>query len=159
MLVHFLPQIVVLALIHLLFAISPGPDFAIVTRNTLLYSRKIGICTAFGIALGILIHTIYAIAGIALLISQSPVVFSLIKYAGAAYIAYIGYRSIRAALGNMGDARYGEKEPKGYSGSAKCEDGDLNKCHESEGDIIYAKHFYAGHRLEDPAVDQSRFRG
>jgi threonine/homoserine/homoserine lactone efflux protein len=112
---HYLPQIMVVAVIHLLFAISPGPDFAIVTRNTLLYSRRIGIYTAVGIALGILIHTIYAIAGIALLISRSPVVFSLIKYAGAAYIAYIGYRSIRAALGDTGNTKYREGTQKAIS--------------------------------------------
>jgi RhtB (resistance to homoserine/threonine) family protein len=107
---HYLPQIMIVAFIHLLFAISPGPDFAIVTRNTLQYSRKIGIHTAFGIASGILIHTVYAIAGIAFLIAQSPVVFSLIKYAGAGYVAYIGYCSIRAGFGNIGNTNMGEKK-------------------------------------------------
>ena len=81
------------ALIHLLAVISPGPDFFLTLKNSLTYSRKSGIYTAIGFGLGISIHIIYSIAGLALLISKSILVFNLIKYLGVAFILYLGIMS------------------------------------------------------------------
>jgi RhtB (resistance to homoserine/threonine) family protein len=92
----FLTQFLTVALVHFLAVISPGPDFAMVTRNSLLYSTKIGIYTSLGLALGMMVHVAYSLLGIGLLISQSIVLFSIIKYVGAAYLIYIGYKSIKA---------------------------------------------------------------
>ena len=75
---------------------SPGPDFVIAVRNSVLYSRKIGILTAIGFALGVCIHISYTLFGIAALISQSVILFSILKYAGAAYLFYIGIKSLRS---------------------------------------------------------------
>lgn len=75
---------------------SPGPDFVIAVRNSVLYSRKIGILTAIGFALGVCIHITYALFGIAALIAQSVILFSILKYAGAAYLFYIGIKSLRS---------------------------------------------------------------
>jgi RhtB (resistance to homoserine/threonine) family protein len=80
----------------LLAAISPGPDFALVTRNSLMYSRKAGIYTAFGISVSILIHATYCILGLAILISESPFAFNIMKYLGASYLIYIGIKSLFA---------------------------------------------------------------
>lgn len=82
------------ALVHLLGVMSPGPDFLIVTRSALAYSRKTGVWTALGVALGILVHVAYCLLGIGLVISQSIVLFSLIKYLGAAYLLYIGWHAL-----------------------------------------------------------------
>ena len=92
----FLTQFLTVALVHLLAVMSPGPDFAIVTRNSLMYSRKVGIYTSLGIALGIMIHVGYSLLGIGFIISKSIVLFSIIKFIGAGYLIYIGYKSIRA---------------------------------------------------------------
>ena len=73
---------------------SPGPDFVIAVRNAVLYSRKIGIITAIGFALGVTVHMAYTFLGLALLISQSVLLFSIIKYAGAAYLFYIGIKAL-----------------------------------------------------------------
>ena len=65
--------------IMLLAVASPGPDFVITVRNAVLHSQRIGIFTAIGIGLGICVHLTYSILGIAALISQSVMLFNLIK--------------------------------------------------------------------------------
>ncbi len=79
--------------------ISPGPDFVIVLKNSLSYSRKHGIYTALGIALGTLVHLTYISLGLGLAIKQNVLVFVAVKYFGAFYLIYIGYKTLR----NSGD--------------------------------------------------------
>lgn len=92
-----LTDFLTLAAIHLLAVVSPGPDFAVVSRNSLAYSRRIGIWSAAGVALGILVHVAYCIVGIGWVISRSPLLFTLIRVAGAAYLLYLGWKCLRAA--------------------------------------------------------------
>lgn len=80
-------------LAHFLAVASPGPDFIVVLRNTLTYSRKAGIFTSLGIGTGIIIHVVYTFLGIGLIIKESPALFEIIKYIGTAYILYIAYQS------------------------------------------------------------------
>ena len=68
---EYLALIGTVTLIHLLAVISPGPDFIVAVKNSLSYSRKTGIWTAVGFALGISVHILYCVAGLALIISQS----------------------------------------------------------------------------------------
>ncbi|MFC7420626.1 LysE family transporter [Iodobacter arcticus] len=84
-------EIFAVALITILAVISPGADFAMVTRNSYLYGRKAGLLAALGIALGVQIHVMYTMLGVGLIISQSPALFTVIKIAGAIYLIYIGY--------------------------------------------------------------------
>jgi RhtB (resistance to homoserine/threonine) family protein len=102
---NYLNEFLTVALLHLLAVMSPGPDFAIITRNSLSYSRNTGIYTAQGIALGTLVHLAYSLIGIGLLISQSIVLFSIVKFIGAAYLIYIGVQSllVRHTIENVGD--------------------------------------------------------
>lgn len=81
------------ALIHLLAVISPGPDFFMALKNSMTYSRKTGIYTAIGFGLGIAVHVFYSLAGLALIISKSIIVFNVIKYLGVVYLLYIGIKS------------------------------------------------------------------
>src|SRR5579872_1548479 len=90
----YISLIVTVAVIHFLAVVSPGPDFIMITRNTLKYSRKTGIYSALGLGLGILLHVTYSLVGIGLLISKSILLFSIIKLVGAGYLIYIGYKSI-----------------------------------------------------------------
>ena len=92
----FIAQFLTVAVVHLLAVVSPGPDFAIVTRNSLIYTRKVGVYTALGIALGIMIHVGYSLLGIGFLISKSILLFNIIKFVGAAYLIFIGYKSLQA---------------------------------------------------------------
>lgn len=93
---QFIAEFITVAVVHLLAVMSPGPDFAIVTRNSLIYSRTAGLFTALGIGVGILVHVAYSLIGISFIISQSIMLFSLIKFIGAGYLLYIGYKSLKA---------------------------------------------------------------
>jgi RhtB (resistance to homoserine/threonine) family protein len=84
------------ATITVLAVISPGADFAMVTRNSMVLSRRAGVLTASGIALGVLVHIAYSMAGIGLLISKSILLFNIIKYTGAVYLIYLGVTMLRA---------------------------------------------------------------
>ncbi|OWY28199.1 LysE family transporter [Herbaspirillum robiniae] len=81
--------------ITLLAVISPGPDFAMVTRNSLMLSRRAGVLTAMGIALGVLIHVSYTLVGVGLLIQRSLWLLNAIKLAGAVYLVYLGVKMLR----------------------------------------------------------------
>src|SRR3990167_10999478 len=83
-------QFISIGFLILLAAMMPGPDFALVTKNTLLHSRRAGIFTSLGISFGNLVHITYCVLGLALVISQSIVIFNMIKYLGAAYLIYLG---------------------------------------------------------------------
>jgi RhtB (resistance to homoserine/threonine) family protein len=95
-----MPEFLVITLFIMLAAISPGPDFAMVTKNSLMHSRKAGIITALGVSTSLLIHASYCILGLAIIISQSLLAFSIIKYLGAAYLIYIGIKSLLSKRGN-----------------------------------------------------------
>ena len=80
--------------IHILAWLTPGPLFVLIIRNSLVYSRKTGVWTALGIAIGSLIHTTFSVTGIALIISTSATAFTLIKFLGAGYLAYLGVKTL-----------------------------------------------------------------
>lgn len=82
--------------ITILAVISPGPDFAMVSRNSLVNSRRAGLLTAIGIAIGVLVHVAYTLIGIGILFQTTPVLFSLMKIAGACYLVWLGLQMLRA---------------------------------------------------------------
>ena len=88
-------ELLILASITLLAAISPGPDMVVVMKNA-IKSTRLGYMTALGVWLAILIHIAYCIAWVGLIISQSIVLFSLIKTLGALYLLYLSYQLFRA---------------------------------------------------------------
>ncbi len=73
--------------------ISPGPNFAVVVKNSFI-SRKAGLFTALGITCGALLHASYCIMGLTVIISKSLLLFNTIKYVGAAYLMYIGIKGL-----------------------------------------------------------------
>lgn len=89
-------ELIAVITITLLAVISPGPDFAMVTRNSLMLSRRAGVLTALGIGLGVLVHVTYTLVGVGLLIQQSLWLFNAIKLVGAIYLVYLGVKMLRA---------------------------------------------------------------
>lgn len=89
-------ELFTVAALQFLLVIAPGPDFVLICRSSLVYSRRTGIYTAIGLALGILVHVTYSLIGIGLIISKSIILFTTIKLLGAIYLIYIGYKSLRA---------------------------------------------------------------
>ena len=82
--------------ITILACISPGPDFAMVSRNGLLLSRRAGVLTAAGIGMGVLVHVCYTLLGLGLVLQQTPWLFNALKLAGAAYLVYLGIQMLRS---------------------------------------------------------------
>nr|WP_239539501.1 LysE family transporter [Pseudomonas sp. M5] len=78
----------------MLAVVSPGADFAMVTRSSYAQGRKAGLAAAVGIALGVQVHVLYTVLGIAVVISQSPALFLAMKMLGAGYLIYLGYQSL-----------------------------------------------------------------
>ncbi|MDQ3075661.1 MAG: LysE family transporter [bacterium] len=111
----FLAQFLTVVIVHLLALISPGPDFVVVSKNSLSHSRKIGIYTALGVALGISVHVSYSLLGIGLIISKSIVLFNAIKLLGALYLLYIGYKMIRSKPAQENLETASEKPKKSLS--------------------------------------------
>ncbi len=106
---EYLALIGTVAVIHLLAVMSPGPDFIMTCKNALTYSRKTGIWTAVGLGFGIAVHVFYCLAGLALVISKSILLFNSIKYLGAAYLIYIGFKSFFSKSARI---EVGEQEKK-----------------------------------------------
>jgi threonine/homoserine/homoserine lactone efflux protein len=77
---------------------TPGPDTALMVRNTISGGRTSGIATAAGVTLGILTWAAAASVGVVALLRASEPVFQTLKLAGAAYLAYLGLMSLWAAV-------------------------------------------------------------
>jgi len=92
-----LPGLLTIMTMHFLGVISPGPDFAIVVRNSLIKTRKQALFTAIGVSTGLLIHISYCILGLGLIITNSPKLFTFIKNIGGIYLLYLCIQSLRAA--------------------------------------------------------------
>ena len=84
------------AVAHLIALISPGPDTAIVIRQTSIYGRADGIKAALGIGIGIYIHCILAINGISLIILANDTYKLLISLIGSLYIIYLGISMLKS---------------------------------------------------------------
>ncbi|EOV8087736.1 LysE family translocator [Providencia rettgeri] len=87
-------EIIAVSTITILAVISPGPDFAMVTRNSYTYGIKTGLLCALGIAIGVQVHVFYTVFGITLVILSSPTLFLIVKLIGVFYLVYIGLKSL-----------------------------------------------------------------
>lgn len=85
--------------ICLLGAMSPGPSLAMVAKHSLAGGRANGLATAWAHAFGIGIYAFITLIGLAVVLQQSPLVFKAISYAGAAYLAYLGFNALRSKGG------------------------------------------------------------
>jgi threonine/homoserine/homoserine lactone efflux protein len=83
--------------ILLLGAMSPGPDFVVVTRHAVFSGRSVGVACALGIGVGVFGWTLAVALGVAGVLAASAEVFAVIKLLGAAYLVYLGARALIAA--------------------------------------------------------------
>jgi threonine/homoserine/homoserine lactone efflux protein len=92
----YIEQFFLIAAVHLLAVASPGPDFAIILKQSIRYDRRTAIFTSFGIATGILLHVTYSLVGIGLIIASDERLFTVLKYIAASYFCYIAWHGLRA---------------------------------------------------------------
>lgn len=80
----------------IILTLMPGPDNLFVLAQSIAQDKKAGIATSFGLCTGLLVHIGAAVLGISAIIYQSTVIFSIVKFAGAAYLLYLAWQSFRA---------------------------------------------------------------
>src|SRR5690606_32533129 len=90
----FLPAALVLVAI-------PGPNHLYITARSIGEGRRAGLASAFGVETGTLVHIAAAAAGLSALVAASATAFGVLRYAGAAYLVYLAYRTLRG--GDDGD--------------------------------------------------------
>jgi threonine/homoserine/homoserine lactone efflux protein len=104
-----MPDIALFIVTTALLAIAPGPDVVYVLTRGIAQGRKAGIAAALGFATGCIFHTLLAALGVAALIRSSELAFDLVRYAGAAYLVWIGIQAIRHrdsfAMAEAGESR------------------------------------------------------
>lgn len=83
--------------VSLVVICTPGPDTALAIRNTLAGGRRGGVLTAAGVSTGQLSWTVASALGLAALLQTSQTVFAWLKLAGAAYLIFLGVRSLMSA--------------------------------------------------------------
>jgi len=83
----------------MLGAMSPGPSLAVVAKHSLAGGRLHGVVTSWAHAFGVGFYALLTLLGLAVVLKQSPTVFSVITYAGAAYLAYLGVNALRSRGG------------------------------------------------------------
>jgi len=87
----------------ILLVIAPGPDFAVVTKNSLMYGRAGGLMTSVGVVASLLIQGSLAAFGIAALLVRSVAAFNILKIVGTLYLVFLGVQALRAALSRHRD--------------------------------------------------------
>jgi threonine/homoserine/homoserine lactone efflux protein len=85
-----------IALMHFVAVASPGPDFAIVLKQSLQKGLRPALWTSIGIGAGILLHVLYSILGISLVIKTTPWLYQFLLYVAAAYFIWIGVSALRS---------------------------------------------------------------
>ena len=105
---QYIQEFLVIALVHLLAVASPGPDFAIILKQSIQHGRKTALYTSAGIGCGILVHVIYSLVGIGLIIATTPSLLSALKYIAAAYFLYIAWHGLRAKPSEIIDQKKNE---------------------------------------------------
>jgi threonine/homoserine/homoserine lactone efflux protein len=75
-------------------ALTPGPGMAYVVARTVAGGRQEGLASCLGTGLGGMLHVLAAALGLSVLLAQSALAFSIIKYVGAAYLVYLGVRML-----------------------------------------------------------------
>ena len=98
-----LQGLLLITTIHLLAAAAPGPDFVLVSQQTLSYGKKMGLLCSLGITLGLSVHLIYSTLGLAAIIANSSFTLWAIKIMGGCYLLYLGYKGLTSKKLNQQD--------------------------------------------------------
>ncbi|WP_432734520.1 LysE family translocator [Maridesulfovibrio sp. FT414] len=92
--------------VTILAVISPGPDFAVIVRNGLMFGRRTGLMTAAGIACGVTVHVTYSLLGLGYLVSEFSWFLGVVRWVGAGYLIWLG---ISAFISGKADGAEGSK--------------------------------------------------
>lgn len=104
-------QLALFAVASTVLIFTPGPDIIYVMTRGVAQGRKAALAAAAGFALGNFAHTFFAIVGLSALITSSATAFALVRYAGAAYLVYIGFKMLKSRTALV---------PEGSAGDLQC---------------------------------------
>lgn len=110
-------EFLTIAFVHFVVVITPGADFAMIVKQSIVFGRKTSVFTSIGIGLGMLLHCTYTLVGFGLVISQSVLFYNTVKFLGAGYLCYLGFRAILSK----------NKSPQAEVGAAELKSGKLNE--------------------------------
>lgn len=80
----------------IVLALTPGPDILYVLTRGITQGRKAALLAACGFNIGVIAHTLFAVVGLSAILRTSAVAYQCVKYAGAAYLIYIGIQTFRS---------------------------------------------------------------
>ncbi|WP_375573364.1 LysE family translocator [Ahrensia marina] len=103
---EFIPSLATLAafsLAAIALTLTPGPDMTLFLGQTVANGRRAGFMSMAGASSGIIVHSLAAAIGLSALIAASPQAFEVLKWVGAAYLAYLAYEVLRHGSGLTGD--------------------------------------------------------
>lgn len=88
-------QLITFTIAAYLLIIVPGPAVMFVIARSVEHGRKAGLASVLGVALGSLVHTLFAALGLSAILATSALAFNVVKYAGAVYLIYLGIKTLR----------------------------------------------------------------
>jgi threonine/homoserine/homoserine lactone efflux protein len=97
--------VLIVALASLVLVIMPGPAVIYILTRSVSQGRTAGLASAFGVNLGSAIHVLAAVAGLSLLLASSTHAYTIVRWLGVGYLAWIGYRTLTAQ-----DAEFSEPD-------------------------------------------------
>lgn len=147
---QFFPEFIAVAVVHLLAVMSPGPDFVMISRNSLIYSRRSGVYCALGLACGTAFHASYSLIGIGLIIAQSILLFSILKFVGAAYLIYFGLCCLSAKPAHV--KNFSEKKQKDLSRLSALKTGFLTNLLNPKATLFFLALFTYFVNSKTPAI-------
>jgi len=89
-----MPELLAFAVVAGVLIVTPGPDMALVTRNTVALGRRAGLETSLGVCAGVLVHGCAAALGLSAIVRSSATAFTVLKLAGAAYLIWLGAQAL-----------------------------------------------------------------
>lgn len=99
-----MPDVFLFLIAAMMLTLAPGPDNIYVLTRGIAQGRKAGLVAALGFASGLFFHTLLAVFGFAAIIKAYPAAYHALQYAGAAYLVYLGVRTLRSAASMSLDA-------------------------------------------------------
>lgn len=92
-------QLMIFTAASWLLIITPGPDMIYVMTRGIAQGRKAGVVSALGVTIGILVHTLFASMGLAMILMTSSLAFTIVKFGGACYLIFLGIKSFKDKAG------------------------------------------------------------
>ena len=99
--------------VALILIVTPGPDTALIIRQALRGGAQAASRSAFGVGVGSSAWALASVIGVAVLLESSAAAFTVLKLAGAAYLIYLGVRSLIGSFGAVPDASSDNASQKG----------------------------------------------